>query len=94
MYRVFHTLDLPDVIEPETIYLIPSADHGKPFSATVACPGDCGEPITLNLMKPYRPRWELDETTITLSPSIDMKLKPCKCHFFIKNGALKWANEQ
>lgn len=94
MYKVLYTEDLPEVLEPTTIYVLRCSGNLNPFSATIACPtGCCDRRITLNLMKPFKPRWVLDETTVTLKPSIDMKTQPCKCHFTIKEGNVVWTTK-
>lgn len=89
IYRVIEVVDLPQKIEPSTLYI---AGEG-PYRWFVAllCPCGCGEIIQLNVRDDSHPNWRIIERKgrVSLEPSI-WRLKGCRSHFFFRNGRIKW----
>ena len=50
------------------------------------CACGCGDIIILE----HNYKWNIDENTITISPSIGRMTAPCKSHYFIRNGKVVW----
>jgi uncharacterized protein DUF6527 len=58
------------------------------------CPRHPNERIMLNLSTKRRPYWKIsDEQKMTLHPSVDAFHSGGRCHFWIRHGRLKWAEE-
>lgn len=82
--------EFPDVYEPFKIYLIREKDNL--WAGGMLCPCGCGDVITLNFSKKYRPRWSVKEHpdgSVTLTPSIRRR-DGCRSHFFVRNGKIDW----
>ena len=76
---------IPDELEPEVLYV--SLDY-----ATVAhlCFCGCGQEV----VTPLSPTdWKLtfDGVSISLSPSIGNWSFPCRSHYWIRSGKIRWA---
>ena len=83
--------DLPDVLEPDRVYLI--GDGSVPWSAALLCPCRCGAVIQLSLIPSDRPRWSVSRHftgSASLHPSI-WRTKGCRSHFFLRRGRIVWA---
>lgn len=83
--------DLPDVLEPERVYLV--GDRSVPWSAALLCPCQCGAVIQLSLIPTDRPRWSVSRHftgSVSLYPSI-WRTKGCRSHFFLRRGRIFWA---
>lgn len=55
------------------------------------CPSGCGEIVSLNLMRSYRPSWSIKlnkDNTVTVFPSI--VTTSCKSHFWIRHNNIEW----
>lgn len=75
----------PPDLEPGVLYV------SIRFRTTLhLCCCGCGEDVAL----PIRPdRWHItwDGDSITLDPSIGSVGLPCRSHYFIRSGAVRWA---
>ncbi|WP_445083217.1 DUF6527 family protein [Candidatus Nitrotoga sp. HW29] len=63
--------------------------------ACLRCPGGCGEKIQLSLSSQRRPRWSVVQDRFerpTITSSIRMTNK-CACHFWIREGEVKWCTD-
>lgn len=90
-YRALECEDLPDALEPNTVYLI--GDAGRPWSAALICPCGCRDIIRLSLVPNDRPRWSASVGPlglVSLHPSI-WRVKGCRSHFFIRRGRVLWS---
>lgn len=90
VYRARRVEDLPDVLEPFTVYL--AGEDGHLWAAALLCPCGCGERIELNLLPQARPHWtaqRLSDGRVTLMPSV-WRQKGCKSHFFVRDGRIDW----
>lgn len=88
---VLNVEELPDALEPNTIYL----EGVPPWVAVFLCPCGCGDAVNLSLIPNDRPRWRVRihwDGTLTLSPSI-WRTKGCKSHFFLRRGKIHWVRD-
>ncbi len=59
------------------------------------CPCWTGHRIMLNLDKARWPYWTVTKRGgLTISPSIDYKRWGRRCHFFIRNGVVRWVRKR
>ena len=69
---------------------------GKPGSETWAaldCPCQRGHRLMVNLDRSRKPVWSVDSLKpLTLRPSIDDIRHERRCHFYMRNGKVKWAH--
>jgi hypothetical protein len=58
------------------------------------CPCGCGDTIKLPLMKNKTFYWEMqiDNSKLSLNPSIDIKYPGCGAHFWIINNQVVWVD--
>jgi hypothetical protein len=55
------------------------------------CPRHCSERIMLNLSRRRRPYWTIEDLSrLTVYPSVDASHGSDRCHFWLKNGWIKW----
>lgn len=55
------------------------------------CPCQNGHRIMLNTDKNRWPYWSINiQDSLTISPSIDYRDSKLRCHYFIRNGRIKW----
>lgn len=84
--------EFPEVYEPFKIYLISEKDNL--WGGRFLCPCGCGDVISLNLSKKYRPRWRIKENndgSASIMPSI-RRQEGCRSHFVIYKGRIDWYN--
>ncbi len=56
------------------------------------CPCKRGHRVMVNLDKSRKPYWSLlSNKPLTISPSIDDHTIDNRCHYFVRNGRIKWA---
>lgn len=93
-YRTKWVEDLPEDVERQTVYIIGGRKH--PFYAAVVCPrGSCRQVIHLDLSAEVEKRWQLTEHvngSISLSPSVHVTGMPCGCHYWLREGRIRWAS--
>lgn len=93
MYRIVQITEPVLNPVPGVIYVLTGAgcDGCGGYLATISCPRVCGAVINLPLVSNRGdPHWNLDQATVTLSPSMHMKSLLCGCHFSIIAGVLRW----
>lgn len=67
----------------------------RPTWAAFDCPCKLKHRIMLNLSTDRRPTWRLSgKRSVTLSPSIDAWTGHIRCHFWVKDGQIKWVTER
>lgn len=79
---------MPSVLEPGVLYV-----SQKYRTAAHLCACGCGEKIRTQL-GPLGWQFTNKRHGPTLSPSIGNWQKPCRSHYFIKNGIVIWAPSQ
>ena len=90
-YKYRFVSDVPDIIEPKTIYII--QNDGYSWQLNMRCPCGCKKTLHMNLMKEYKPYWRFEinkRNRITIYPSIH-RIVGCRSHFFIRKGDIVWA---
>ena len=59
------------------------------------CPCRRGHRIMVNLDPRHRPHWRIAKNTrLTLTPSIDVHRESQRCHYFVRNGRIVWAEPE
>ena len=82
--------DVPEDLPPRTAALV--APGGQPTWVVFDCPCGAGHRIMLNLNPARRPWWVLrSRVPLTIAPSIDDVGHRRRCHFFVRNGKVRWA---
>lgn len=83
--KLLHVEYLPKELEPEILYV--SKEFGV---AGHLCPCGCGNKIITPL---GRREWKFSENKgqATLYPSIGNWQLPCRSHYWIRNGKIKWS---
>lgn len=91
-YRTEWVEDLPEDVQRQTLYVIGGREH--PFYAAVVCPRRaCRQVIHLDLSTDAEKRWRLKEHSdgsISLSPSVHVTGMPCGCHYWLREGRIRW----
>lgn len=77
----------PDVMENGIVYY--SREYGVAFHL---CACGCGELVVTpcNEIQRTPTEWLIDVNSRSLSPSIGSFQLPCKSHYFITNGTVRW----
>ena len=92
-YRTEWVEDLPENVRRETVYVIGGRRH--PFSAAIVCPRRaCRQVIHLDLSSKVQKPWRLREHqdgSVTLRPSVHVTAMPCNCHYWFREGRVRWA---
>lgn len=86
--------DIPDQPRPRRVYLVGEPD--APWAVAFLCPCDCGELVRLSLLRDDDPSWVASGVAgdkASIHPSI-WRIRGCKSHFFITEGAVVWAKEE
>lgn len=92
-FKTEHVEELPDQIEPETIYI--AGEEKYLWFVAMICPCGCGETLLMNLLADARPRWSVvfnANNTVSLSPSVWRKVG-CRSHFFLRESKVVWCRE-
>ncbi len=59
--------------------------------AVMACPCGQGHTIDLNLAHGDREQWKIDVwPQPSISPSVDIKDPSRRCHFWLRDGRVRW----
>jgi hypothetical protein len=88
LVHVTRRSDLPRALGRFRVYAV-----GHPAKWVVfACPCGRGHEIALNLANSSHPRWSLHTTTHgpTVSPSVDATWHGFRCHYWIRDGRVRW----
>lgn len=92
-YRTEWVEDLPDDVQRETVYII--GGRRDPFYAAIVCPRRaCRQVVHLDLSHQVKKRWRLSEHqdgSISLRPSVHVTGMRCKCHYWFREGRIRWA---
>jgi len=95
-WRVVLTVDAADAIPdhiPSRAAVVVKRD-GTPTWVAFDCPCRRGHRVMVNLDPARRPTWALQSASpLTLSPSIDDHSGARRCHFFVKQGRIRWAHD-
>jgi len=79
--------DVPEVLEPGVLYV--SLEHG---SMMHLCACGCGSEVALPL-SPLDWRFTFDGETISLWPSVGSWSLPCRSHYIVDHGCIRWAGD-
>lgn len=92
-YQTEWVEDLPEDVQRDTVYVIGGRQH--PFYAAVVCPRRaCRQVIHLELSEQATKPWRLAEHqdgTISLAPSVHVTGMSCRCHYWFREGHVRWA---
>lgn len=88
-YRPVPCSEAPEKLGDRTIYLVGEEAHE--WHMILTCPCGCGEPIYLNLLSDFSPRWEyvVRWGEITVRPSVRRTIG-CRSHFWIRRSEIVW----
>ena len=93
-YRTEWVDDLPEDVRRETVYIIGGRQH--PFYAAIVCPRRaCRQVIHLDISPEVQKRWRLREHrdgSVSLRPSVHVTTMPCRCHYWFREGRVRWAD--
>ena len=91
--RIMDRHPSPEELPPGTVVIVKDGQLEK--WACLRCPGGCGEKLMLSLSQARRPRWAVTMDWLrrpSITPSIN-QLNACRCHFWIKGGAVQWCDD-
>lgn len=77
---------VPETLEPETLYV--SLDY---VTTSHLCACGCGAEVVLPL-HPTKWRMTFDGASVSMDPSIGSRTLPCRSHYWIDKGRVRWAN--
>lgn len=82
-----HVQYIPKELEPGVLYV--ADEYG---AAAHLCPCGCGSKIRTPL---HPTEWSLEETASgpTLFPSVGNWQQPCRSHYWIEKGVIRWSNQ-
>ena len=95
-WRVVAVVDLadevPDRLPRNGVVLV--GQTKKPKWVAFDCPCRAGHRILLNTDSSRRPYWSVTTSEkISITPSVDYNTAEKRCHYFIRNGNIKWAGK-
>ena len=78
---------IPEVLEEDTLYI--SIDY---VTTSHLCACGCGAEVVLPL---HPTKWHLtfDGATVSMAPSIGSRTLPCRSHYWIDQGFVRWSNK-
>lgn len=79
--------EIPEAVDPGIFYV--SLEHG---SMIHLCACGCGHEVALPLT-PLDWRFTFDGETISVSPSVGSWSLPCRSHYIIDRGRVRWAED-
>ena len=92
-YRTEWVEDLPERVAKDTVYIVGGERH--PFRAAVVCPRHrCQQVIHLDIAPSFARRWSMtvhSDKTLSLHPSIHVTGHPCRCHYWLRRGKIRWS---
>lgn len=77
---------VPETLEPGTLYV--SIDY---VTTSHLCACGCGAEVVLPL-HPTKWRVTFDGASVSMDPSIGSRTLPCRSHYWIDRGQVRWAN--
>lgn len=78
---------VPDVLEKDTLYI--SIDY---VTTSHLCACGCGAEVVLPL-HPTKWHFTFDGATVSMAPSIGSRTLPCRSHYWIDQGFIRWSNK-
>lgn len=78
---------IPEVLEEDTLYI--SIDY---VTTSHLCACGCGAEVVLPL---HPTKWHLtfNGATVSMAPSIGSRTLPCRSHYWIDHGFVRWSNK-
>jgi hypothetical protein len=87
--RVDAADELPEHLPRRGVMLV--GPQAKPTWAVFDCPCRQRHRIMLNLDASRRPRWQVTNLApLTVAPSIDAITATRRCHFWVRDGRIRW----
>lgn len=84
--------EIPDRLPRNGVTLV--GDGTRTKWVVFDCPCRTGHRIMLNADPARRPTWKLSNAgRLTILPSIDYRGQDRRCHYFIRNGRIAWAQD-
>ncbi len=77
---------MPDTLHPDTLYV--SIDY---VTTSHLCACGCGAEVVLPL-HPTKWRVTFDGASVSMDPSVGSRTLPCRSHYWIDRGQVRWAN--
>ena len=77
---------MPDTLKPDTLYV--SIDY---VTTSHLCACGCGAEVVLPL-HPTKWRLTFDGASVSMDPSVGSRTLPCRSHYWIDKGQVRWAN--
>jgi hypothetical protein len=69
--------------------------HTRPKWIVFDCPCRSGHRIMLNTDRARSPHWSTTvQGRLTISPSVDFKESNRRCHYFVRNGRIRWVHDR
>lgn len=81
--------DVPDSPHPRSLYLVRGKDGFK--WVAFDCPCGRGHTVLLNVSAGSSWSVNLEGPRVTLHPSVDRKDGAQRCHFFLREGRVRWS---
>jgi len=78
---------IPDILEPDMLYI--SLDY---VTTSHLCACGCGAEVVLPL-HPTKWRMTFDGASVSMAPSIGSRTLPCRSHYWIDKGRVRWSNK-
>lgn len=86
--------EVPERLPRTGAVMVTSAGYEK--WVVFDCPCGRGHRIMLNIDKVRRPHWRVglgSDRTLTIAPSVDYKDAQKRCHYFVRNGRVRWTKD-
>ena len=84
--------EVPDKLPRNGVALVGTAE--RPKWVIFDCPCRTGHRIMLNADASRRPSWALQQSArLTIFPSIDFRGDKMRCHYFVRDGRIRWARD-
>ena len=85
--------EVPELPGRRTLVIVGALD--RPKWLVFACPCGHAHRVALNLSPARQPNWtiETDDKLITVWPSVDSVTAERRCHFWLRAGRVRWADE-
>jgi hypothetical protein len=84
--------EIPERLRPKDVVLVGTLRSPKWIAFD--CPCRERHRVMLNLDRARRPQWRVTGTShLTISPSVDELRGAVRCHYYVRNGRIKWVRE-
>jgi hypothetical protein len=83
--------DAPAVLG-DRVFIV--GDPHRPKWALLDCPCATGHRLTVNLMRGFYPRWDVQvaDDEVSLRPSVVVRDEPCRSHFVLHRNRVQWVD--